>query len=118
MYNKRNKMNKDLRAIALTIGCAAVAAISAILIFKRNKMKKKRIFEIWKEGYMCMGEHGHASFVAKVEATSFNEACEILSKTDKLIEFMPDRYRTGHERWCSWGCELFDSEKKARKQFG
>jgi hypothetical protein len=71
------------------------------------------LYEVWAEGYAATGEHGTASYVGSVEASSFEEACRLLHD--------PAGYGALGEvggRPAYWGCRLFDNEADARKSFG
>lgn len=67
------------------------------------------LYEIWMEGYCCTGQSSTAFLVAKIEANSFQEACD--------IHFKGDPYYSPKTLKC-WGCRLFDNEADARKSFG
>ena len=66
-------------------------------------------YEVWCEGYLATGESGTASLIGKVKAKSFYEACvELCSKNEYFNK----------ERLTIWGCNLYPTEKEARKHFG
>lgn len=67
------------------------------------------IYEIWMEGYCCTGQSSTAFLVAKIEADSFQEACDMYFKGDFYYDPKTLMY---------WGCRLFDNEVDARKSFG
>ena len=72
----------------------------------------KRLIEVWMEGYWCTGmELGpeKASLIGKTKAESFKNACDKLCK---------DKEDYDSERLMIWGCQLYDNETDARKEFG
>jgi hypothetical protein len=71
--------------------------------------KPKKLYEVWEEGYIITGNSAPAHKRGEVEATSFQEACDILLK---------DNTDYNSERLTVWGCKLYDNEADARKSFG
>jgi hypothetical protein len=69
-------------------------------------MKK---YTIWREGFHVMEGKAGASFVAEIEADSFQEACDKHFQGQDLYD---------SKRLTEWGCRLFEKEKDARKSFG
>jgi len=74
-----------------------------------NKYKESRVWEVWAEGYNCGLDKGDATFIGKVEASSFREACIKLLKGQSTFDEVS---------LTDWGCQLFDNETDARKRFG
>lgn len=74
-------------------------------------------YEIWSEGHGAQGAPMQAQLLAVVEAENFNAAVEHWRDTD----YDPKRWgalENINGRWYTWGCELFDNEADARKNFG
>lgn len=76
----------------------------------------KSIHDIWMEGYLASGMDGipaHASFEGCYPGETFAEACQAWAnaKSERAQYFDADRLSY-------WGCRLFPTEEKARKQFG
>lgn len=75
-------------------------------------------FAIWSEGYLATGMEGIPAPAIKlgdVEADTFKDACVKLCTQPGWQE------RNGNfdaERLAVWGCQLFDNEAGARKNFG
>lgn len=91
-------------------------------------------FEVWMEGYAASGEHSDASFLGKVVAENFDEAC-IKLQGKHLDKNSDGTYSRGAYRgklpppskgvsekmqgnYSVWACQLFDNETDARKSFG
>ncbi len=66
-------------------------------------------WNIWEEGFAIGEDRATARFVAIVEAETFQEACDIQYKDNKLYDPV---------RRTFWGCRLFDNEEDARAYFG
>lgn len=68
-------------------------------------------YEIWAEGFFIQGQStpSPAFYHGKIEAESFQEACDIRFVNDGLYN---------RETLSLWGCRLFDNEKDARISFG
>lgn len=72
-----------------------------------------RIYKIWRSGWSATGNtNEHAVFIGKIEAKSFQDAC------DKLIP--ATEYAKDYNRYSRsvWACSLHDNEKEAREDFG
>lgn len=71
-------------------------------------MKK---YQVWIEGFHCSGEgeYAKAHLVGEIEASSFQEACDILHSKCSTYD---------SKTLSDWGCRLFDNEKDAREIFG
>jgi len=69
-------------------------------------------FEIWTEGYLCTGMEGIPATAKKngeIEASSFQNACDLFFKNDKQYN---------KENLSYWACSLYDNKQDARKNFG
>lgn len=76
-------------------------------------MRIKRKYEIWSEGYAATGQRSKAMFHTTIEASSFNEACDLLAVRNQEFRKFYDPHTLTY-----WGCKLFDNEIDARKLFG
>jgi hypothetical protein len=74
--------------------------------------KKKSEYSIWIEGCLREGYVETASFIASVEATSFQEAC------DKYFKSHKDCHKYCPEKLTFFCHGLFETELEARKSFG
>ena len=82
-----------------------------------NKIKR---FDIWCEGYVATGQRATATCLAQnIEGYNFEDACIqwycSLSKIEQERQGQL-RYYNGHMQ--IWGCNLYDNEADARKNFG
>ena len=73
--------------------------------------EQKKLFHIWLEGYVATGESSKAQLLGSIEAVSFREACEELSKKT-MVGYWSKEFDY------VWGCKVYDSERDARKNFG
>lgn len=69
-----------------------------------------KIYEIWSTGYVATGESGGPTFHGKVEAESFQEACNELAS----MSYSFDAYYN-EENLTFWGCRLYETRKEALK---
>jgi hypothetical protein len=72
-----------------------------------------KTFDLWMEGYRATGDHGTAQYLGKVEAKTFQEACDVFCKERMAEPWLYDATRRTY-----WGCQIFDNEADARKRFG
>ena len=72
-----------------------------------------KLYEIWSEGYRCNVDRGEATLHGRTHAINFKEACNMLAMMDKGFAAYFDPKTMTY-----WGCGLFDSEQKARRNFG
>ncbi len=87
-------------------------------------------FQVWREGFgLSVDEGGRqpAEMFGEAEGATFVEACQNFFESHPEFnwppgyekEFFPEglfRLEGGRPIW--WGCNLFDNEADARKQFG
>lgn len=69
-------------------------------------------YSVWMEGFQVMEGIGHAQYLGDYEADSFLEACQLAADDHPRYGDYNPKYNT------IWGCELFDNEEDARKNFG
>ena len=75
-----------------------------------------KLFTVWMEGYAATGESAPARIFARVpDAETLDEACDILYE-DPQHRHLMKRRKDG--TWSYWGCQFFDNEQDARKNFG
>ena len=72
-------------------------------------VKSSKYYEVWVEGYRTISRAGYAWRAGIAEASSFQEACEIVFEGEKPYNKDNNTY---------WGCRLLDNEADARKIFG
>lgn len=73
------------------------------------------LFEIWVEGYCASGDSAPARLLGRVEANTFEEACNILCSPE---EWQQRNGNFNPAKGTVWGCKLFDNETDARALFG
>lgn len=71
--------------------------------------KRKRVFEIWAEGYATLEQYEGARLINIVRGETFADACE---------EHFKDHKYFNKQKLTVHGCRLFDNEADARKRFG
>jgi len=74
-----------------------------------------KTFDLWVEGYSTTGQSAPAQFLGTYEGKTFREA--VLSWSFSGLSRNENQYFNANNL-TYWGCEIFDSEKKARKSFG
>jgi len=67
------------------------------------------IYQVWREGYRLQEAHETAKKIGEINATSFQEACDLLLSEDPQYD---------RDRLSVWGCKLFTNEADARKFLG
>lgn len=87
-------------------------------------------YEVWMSGYVATGESSDATFIGKVKARNFAQACHILmckqylewvekeNHPDYKLYSTPGRWDYDPNSLTYWNCRLYWSEKLARKTFG
>jgi hypothetical protein len=73
-----------------------------------------RMFEVWMEGCLATGMEGvptNPQLIGTVEATSFQEACDIVGMRKKWKDLYESETRS------IWGCRLYDSLEGAEQLF-
>ena len=70
-------------------------------------------FEIWSEGYAATGESAKAYFYGTQEAETFKDACDTYADNNPTFKSCYNA-----EKLTMWGCQLFDNEIDARRNFG
>lgn len=73
-------------------------------------------FEVWTEGYRCTGDIGTAQFHGKFEGETFRDA--VYKYVETLSDDSKSSFKDNEYGMRFWGCEFFDNEKDARKNFG
>ena len=74
-----------------------------------------RKYEIWEEGYLCIGQEAHARLLGCGYGRNFKEACEDYMKhhpNSNMWVINPE------EKMGGYACKIFDNEVDARKSFG
>jgi len=76
-----------------------------------------RVFDVWMEGFLVQGMEGpaRARCIGRVEATTFQEACDLLCESRT---FQERNGKYDKKQRTVWGCRLFDNEVDARRTFG
>jgi len=72
--------------------------------------------QIWEEGFAITGNTGTALLRGSYYAEDFDDAVKQLMFEKPELDIEWDRF--GRGRHAVWGCELFDNEIDARKNFG
>lgn len=102
------KGNHTLLKIILQHGIEALHGKN-VPIMRPNKEQE---FDVWMEGYRNSDGVGHAEYLGKINAFTFQEACEkIVCDTYNPIYY-------DKESNTYWGCRFFETESAARKSFG
>ena len=73
-------------------------------------MKK---WPVWMEGFAATGNAKSAEYGGEFEGETFADACENWLKASHGDEHLFDKAKLTY-----WGCQLFDNEADARKNFG
>jgi hypothetical protein len=68
-----------------------------------------RVFDVWVEGYATNGERSTAQLLGSVLADNWKDACQIVCDSCDLP--LDDDLKV-------WGCQLFENEQDARRNFG
>ena len=79
-----------------------------IMVINDNIGMMKMMIDVWSEGYAVSGNSHAATFHAKVESKSFRDACILYFGNDSNFNFDNMTY---------WGCQLYDNEQDARRNF-
>lgn len=75
------------------------------------------MYEIWSEGHAAQGSPMGAQLIATIAADSFDEAVQTWVETEySRSQWGQVEHING--RWFLWGCELFDNEYDARRNYG
>ena len=79
-------------------------------------------YNIWIEGYLATGMEGIPAKAQKlasnIEANSFIEAVNKWYKSESDALYKYGSLSIKNNRAFLWGCELFQNEAEARKNFG
>lgn len=75
------------------------------------------MYDIWVEGYIATGEHSRAQFLGTYPGESWDEAVQEWDRR-KNYENRWGVLEYYEGNWYVWGCQLFDNEAGARKNFG
>ena len=83
-----------------------------------RRSKTDRWWSIWVEGYASTGEHGTASLMATVSASTFDEAVQM--HRDTLPESNKRLWKKDPQtgQWSYLACAAFPDESSARRNFG
>jgi len=76
----------------------------------------EREYEVWMEGYNITGQSHKHTFIGKVRAESFKEACKIAVRNWCSKESFEKYYDV--EKQTFWGCKCYDNEVDAAKGYG
>ena len=95
----------------LNCGTKSQAAQKEYEIKRMTKMEKeklinKRVYKIWRQGFERETYGGPIHFYGEVEASSFQEACNIFFKNNFDYDAI---------KLTLWNCRLFDNEEDAKK---
>lgn len=73
-----------------------------------------KVYDIWAEGYRCTSwQSSGATLVGQACAETFQEACDKYATYDEDFKQLYDP-----ERLTYWGCDLFDNQRDAQRNFG
>lgn len=75
------------------------------------------MYDIWVEGYAVSGGAMRAQFLGTFMVDSFDEAVRVWDRR-KNYDNAWGRLEHYEGNWYVWGCQLFDNETDARKNFG